>query len=209
MGLGRPGVGREAATGLRQHTGQQADPRGLRLPRNQPSFKPPHLGPRTHSGSGSVGACGPEPAPSPSSVRPRSGLPLHPVCRTSMGWDRSQGPRWGGRARLLSGGGPHSPDTEEGAAAPAYSLLNGVPRAETGPTALTALRTCWRAQGHGLYPPGLLSLLEGLLCQGAPVKREKTGISQGCSGGRLADPPPPQKCDSRARLPPTSCLPGK
>lgn len=30
-----------------------------------------------------------------------------------------------------------------------------------------------------MYPPGLPSLLEGLLCQGAPVRREKACVSQG------------------------------
>lgn len=138
-------------------------------------LQPLSAGPQTHNGRGSGG---PWPrAKSPSFCLAKVGLSLQPLCRNRGGGvsrdpDRMEGPSF-------SVGCPLGKATRGRARCPCSLPSGWVSRSRAGPRApRLAPRGHWSSRG-ALYPPGLPSLPEGLLCQGAPVRREKACVSQG------------------------------
>lgn len=113
----------------------------------------------------------------PVSAWPRSGCPCSPRAEIEVGGvsrdpDRMEGPSF-------SVGCPLGKATRGRAHCPCSLPSGRVFRSRAGPRApRLAPREHWSSRG-ALYPPGLPSLPEGLLCQGAPVRREKACVSQG------------------------------
>lgn len=140
-------------------------------------LQPLSAGPQTHNGRGSGG-----PWPRACTVPqflPGQGraVPAAPVQKSRWGGvsrdpDRMEGPSF-------SMGCPLGKATRGRARCPCSLPSGRVSRSRAGPRApRLAPRGHWSSRG-ALYPPGLPSLPEGLLCQGAPVRREKACISQG------------------------------
>lgn len=153
---------------LLPQTGQRAGPWGPGHLETPSRPQSPTSGPQTNEGNRSAGAPGREPAQSPSlRVAKVTAVPAPPCAVTEVG-------RGHGGLRRSSmppqAGTPGHRQQTKGTVVSAHSLLN---------------------------PPGLLSLLEGLPCQGAPVRREKalgSGRPPPLSsnvGGRAGPLPPP------------------
>lgn len=139
-------------------------------------LQPPSAGPQTHNGRGSGG-----PWPRACTVPqflPGQGraVPAAPVQK--LRWGGVQGPRQNGRTQLLHGVSPRQGHPRKSTLPLLTPFWAGVPEQSGATRPRLAPRGHWSSRG-ALYPPGLPSLPEGLLCQGAPVRREKACVSQG------------------------------
>lgn len=112
----------------------------------------------------------------PVSAWPRSGCPCSPCAEIEVGG--VQGPRQNGRTQLLRGVSPRQGHPRKSTLPLLTPFWAGVPEQSGATRPRLAPRGHWSSRG-ALYPPGLPSLPEGLLCQGAPVRREKACVSQG------------------------------
>ena len=117
-----------------------------------------------------------------SQARPEGGDTWVPPSSTGKGAPQGVFSGWmrAGQGSQIGGGGP-SPTHPEGDGSPGREMRAG--------------------QGCSRYPPALPSLLEGLLCQGAPVGKEKADVSQ-WPLGMQASPTAVSSVRVRAQVPP-------